>query len=112
RCSLTQDLVRITAHLFKWLFPQFCCAETEASKSNFLALVQTLIQDPVEREHFFQEVFPVDYGPKYDSALQGLMWEFLSGLEQLLPVPDLKQVLMQNLVIRPLLGPPLSSMSL
>eukprot|EP00063_Salmo_salar_P034454 XP_014009289.1 PREDICTED: zinc finger protein 135-like isoform X3 [Salmo salar] len=69
----------------------FCCAEAEASKSNFLALVQTLIQDPVEREHFFQEVFPVDYGPKYDSALQGLMWEFLSRLEQLLPVPDLKQ---------------------
>ncbi|XP_064795392.1 uncharacterized protein LOC135515655 isoform X2 [Oncorhynchus masou masou] len=71
--------------------PDFCCAEAEASKSNFLALVQTLIQDPVEREHFFQEVFPVDYGPKYDSALQGLMWEFLSRLEQLLPVPDLKQ---------------------
>ena len=48
------DLVRITVHLFKRLFPQFCCAEAEASKSNFLALVQTLIQDPVEREHFFQ----------------------------------------------------------
>lgn len=51
---LSLDLVRITVHLFKRLFPQFCCAEAEASKSNFLALVQTLIQDPVEREHFFQ----------------------------------------------------------
>ncbi|KAK6314533.1 hypothetical protein J4Q44_G00140620 [Coregonus suidteri] len=68
-----------------------CCAEVDASESNFFALVQTLIQNPVEREHFFQEVFPVEYGPKYESALQGLMWAFLSRLEQLLPVPDLKQ---------------------
>ncbi|XP_036378772.1 zinc finger protein 879-like [Megalops cyprinoides] len=30
-------------------------------------------------------------GPSYDSALQMLVWEFLSRLEQLLPVPDLKQ---------------------
>ncbi|XP_041719704.2 zinc finger protein 23-like isoform X4 [Coregonus clupeaformis] len=74
-----------------WLFPQSCCAEVDASESNFFALVQTLIQNPVEREHFFQEVFPVEYGPKYESALQGLMWAFLSRLEQLLPVPDLKQ---------------------
>uniref|UniRef100_UPI003AAF178A uncharacterized protein n=1 Tax=Centroberyx gerrardi TaxID=166262 RepID=UPI003AAF178A len=71
--------------------PESCEAELEASVSNFLALVQTLLADPVEREHFFQEVFPVEYGPKYDSALRELMWEFLSRLAQLLPVPDLKQ---------------------
>ncbi|KAJ8411128.1 hypothetical protein AAFF_G00171340 [Aldrovandia affinis] len=66
-------------------------AEVEASEANFLELVQTLLKDPVEREHFFQEVFPVDYGPKYDATLQMLVWEFLSRLEHLLPVPDLTQ---------------------
>ncbi|KAI1891206.1 hypothetical protein AGOR_G00141400 [Albula goreensis] len=65
--------------------------ETEESEANFLELVQTLLEDPAEREHFFQEVFPVQFGPKYDTALQVLVWEFLSRLEQLLPVPDLQQ---------------------
>ncbi|XP_064795155.1 uncharacterized protein LOC135515406 [Oncorhynchus masou masou] len=37
------------------------------------------------------EVFPVHYGPLYDTALQTLVWEFLSRLEELLPVPDLTQ---------------------
>ncbi|XP_034146073.1 uncharacterized protein LOC105020312 isoform X2 [Esox lucius] len=68
-----------------------CGAQVEAIKSNFVALVQTLVRDPVERERFFKDVFPVDYGPEYDSALQTLTWEFISRLEQLLPVPDLKQ---------------------
>ena len=40
-----------------------------------------------------QEVFPVHYGPRYDTALQTLVWEFLSRLEELLPIPDLTQVL-------------------
>ncbi|XP_018610401.1 zinc finger protein 135 [Scleropages formosus] len=66
-------------------------AEVEASRANFWQLVQTLLKDPAEREHFFQEVFPVEYGPKYDTALQILVWELLSRLEQLLPVPDLAQ---------------------
>uniref|UniRef100_A0A8C7CL25 C2H2-type domain-containing protein n=1 Tax=Oncorhynchus kisutch TaxID=8019 RepID=A0A8C7CL25_ONCKI len=67
--------------------------ELDASDSNFVELVQTLLEDPSEREHFFQEVFPVHYGPRYDTALQTLVWEFLSRLEELLPVPDLTQVL-------------------
>lgn len=40
-----------------------------------------------------QEVFPEQYGRHYDTAVQTLTWEFLSRLEQLFPVPDLKQVL-------------------
>ncbi|KAJ8007305.1 hypothetical protein DPEC_G00116150 [Dallia pectoralis] len=68
-----------------------CCAEVEATESNFRALVQTLVRDPVEKERFFKDVFPLAYGPKYDSALQTLLLEFISRLEQLLPVPDLKQ---------------------
>lgn len=39
-----------------------------------------------------QEVFPVQYGAKYDAALHVLLWEMLTKLENMLPVPDLKQV--------------------
>ncbi|KAL0985338.1 hypothetical protein UPYG_G00155670 [Umbra pygmaea] len=65
--------------------------EMEAVDLNFEELVHTLLEDPSEKEHFFQEVFPVDYGPRYDTVLQILMWEFLSRLEELLPVPDFTQ---------------------
>jgi len=43
-----------------------------------------------------QDVFPVDFGPEYDGALQVLMLDFLSRLEKLLPVPDIQQVLEQK----------------
>lgn len=41
---------------------------------------------------FWQEEFPVDYGPKFDQELEKLLWEFLIRLDQLLPVPNLAQV--------------------
>uniref|UniRef100_A0A8C3AEB1 TERF1-interacting nuclear factor 2 N-terminal domain-containing protein n=1 Tax=Cyclopterus lumpus TaxID=8103 RepID=A0A8C3AEB1_CYCLU len=41
--------------------------------------------------YFLQDVFPMDFGPEYDSALQVLMLDFLSRLEKLLPVPDIQQ---------------------
>ncbi|KAJ8000053.1 hypothetical protein DPEC_G00200830 [Dallia pectoralis] len=66
--------------------------EVEASESNFLDLVQTLLDDPIEREHFFQDVFPEEFGTVYDNALQTLMWEFLSRLEKLLPTPSFQQI--------------------
>uniref|UniRef100_A0A8C7ISV3 C2H2-type domain-containing protein n=1 Tax=Oncorhynchus kisutch TaxID=8019 RepID=A0A8C7ISV3_ONCKI len=66
--------------------------EVESSETHFLELVQTLLKDPDEREHFFTEIFPVEYGPQYDIELQTLLWEFLSRLVQLLPTPDLAQV--------------------
>uniref|UniRef100_A0AAZ3NV88 C2H2-type domain-containing protein n=1 Tax=Oncorhynchus tshawytscha TaxID=74940 RepID=A0AAZ3NV88_ONCTS len=98
-CSVgTADLPTIQAHLDiihtlteKSLHKESHGDELEASESNFVELVQTLLGDPSEREHFFQEVFPVHYGPLYDTALQTLVWEFLSRLEELLPVPDLTQ---------------------
>ncbi|KAL0962394.1 hypothetical protein UPYG_G00339490 [Umbra pygmaea] len=65
--------------------------EVEASESNFLELVQTLLDDPIEREHFFQEVFPEEFGPMYDTALKTLLWEFLSRLEKLLPTPTFEK---------------------
>ncbi|KAG9331990.1 hypothetical protein JZ751_016266, partial [Albula glossodonta] len=38
-----------------------------------------------------ERVFPVEFESKTDTALQVVLWELLSRLEQLLPVPDLRQ---------------------
>ncbi|GLD48446.1 zinc finger protein 154-like protein, partial [Lates japonicus] len=63
----------------------------KTSYTNFSSLVQNLLNVPFEKEFFFQEVFPVNYGSAYDQRLQQLVSEFLSRLEQLLPIPDLQQ---------------------
>lgn len=39
-----------------------------------------------------QEVFPVQYGIKFDTALQALTAGLVCKMEQLLPVPNLSQV--------------------
>ncbi|KAG7487269.1 hypothetical protein MATL_G00021390 [Megalops atlanticus] len=76
---------RQRSHLILALRARSSDVKVEASEADFVELVQTLLKDPAERERFLQ------LGPSYDSALQMLVWEFLSRLEQLLPVPDLKQ---------------------
>ncbi|XP_062403524.1 zinc finger protein 3 homolog isoform X1 [Sardina pilchardus] len=58
---------------------------------NFVDLIQTLLWDPTYRNHFFQDIYPLHYGPKYDTALQLLVWEFLCRLELLIPVPSFHQ---------------------
>lgn len=58
---------------------------------HFHSLVHMFLTDPAERELFFQEEFPVEYGPKFDQELEKLLWEFLLRLDQLLPVPNLSQ---------------------
>nr|XP_046235101.1 zinc finger protein 2-like isoform X2 [Scatophagus argus] len=63
----------------------------KTSYTNFASLVQNLLNVPFEKELFFQEVFPAKYGSNYDQRLQQLVFEFLSRLEQLLPIPDLQQ---------------------
>ncbi|XP_042367361.1 zinc finger protein 304-like [Plectropomus leopardus] len=63
----------------------------KTSYTNFASLVQNLLNVPLEKEIFFQEGFPANYGSNYDQRLQQLVTEFLSRLEQLLPVPDLQQ---------------------
>uniref|UniRef100_A0A8C8LND2 TERF1-interacting nuclear factor 2 N-terminal domain-containing protein n=1 Tax=Oncorhynchus tshawytscha TaxID=74940 RepID=A0A8C8LND2_ONCTS len=89
------DLQTIQPHLdrIQTLTPlwgtQATDAEVGLSESNFLGLVQTLLKDPDEREHFFQDVFPVEFGPSYDEAIQKLVWQFLSRLEKLLPASSL-----------------------
>lgn len=67
-------------------------SNAEVSDSHFMGLVQNLLRDPEERTAFFQDVFPGDFGPTYDKAIQTLMWLFLSRLEKLLPAQTLQQV--------------------
>ncbi|XP_034168879.2 zinc finger protein 774 [Pangasianodon hypophthalmus] len=66
-------------------------SEVEVLQGRLLKLVLSLLEDPVKKEHFFQEVFPREYGPEFDKALQVLVGHFLSRMEQLLPVPNFKQ---------------------
>ncbi|XP_051248765.1 zinc finger protein 239 isoform X2 [Dicentrarchus labrax] len=67
-------------------------SEVEKSQTNFMVLVQSLLKNPAERKRFFQEVFPVQYGTKFDTALQALVAGLVCKLEQLLPVPNLSQL--------------------
>uniref|UniRef100_A0A8C7UM62 C2H2-type domain-containing protein n=1 Tax=Oncorhynchus mykiss TaxID=8022 RepID=A0A8C7UM62_ONCMY len=98
RARLVLELCRSNYHLdvlmkATCLYSVFQATDAEVglSESNFLGLVQTLLKDPDEREHFFQDVFPVEFGPSYDAAIQKLMWQFLSRLEKLLPVSNFQQ---------------------
>lgn len=43
-------------------------------------------------------MFPVAYGPDFDTALEKLLCDFFSKLEELLPVPDFKQVEVHSLL--------------
>uniref|UniRef100_UPI003AB06A4D uncharacterized protein n=1 Tax=Centroberyx gerrardi TaxID=166262 RepID=UPI003AB06A4D len=92
------DLQTIQPHLDRMQILMAICrkeatnAEEGLSRSNFLGLILTLLKDPDERQCFFQDVFPVEFGLKYDRAIQTLVWQFLSRLEKLLPVPKLQEV--------------------
>ncbi|XP_072233723.1 uncharacterized protein [Leuresthes tenuis] len=94
------NLKTIQSHLDKF---HTCSAELSASDQmdsadvlkasyvNFANLVQNILNIPFEKELFFQEVFPENYGSAYNQRIQQLVSLFLSRLEQLLPVPDLQQ---------------------
>ncbi|XP_033505947.2 uncharacterized protein LOC117271711 isoform X1 [Epinephelus lanceolatus] len=66
-------------------------AGNEALEANFVRLVQRLLEDPKGREHFLKNVFPVEYGSDFDTALETLVCEFFTRLEELLLIPDFKQ---------------------
>lgn len=65
--------------------------ENEALEANFVHLVHKLRNDPKEREHYLQNVFPVEFGPDFDEALETLICTFFYKLEELLVVPDFMQ---------------------
>ncbi|XDV24247.1 hypothetical protein PO909_028471 [Leuciscus waleckii] len=96
-CRGPMDVRNIQAHLDKLHLPDVAPgqpapdADLRTCVTNFKALVLALLKDPVEKAYFFQEVFPVEYGAGFDTALKEVMWDLLSSLEKLLPVPDLKK---------------------
>ncbi|XP_023821518.1 zinc finger protein 878 isoform X2 [Oryzias latipes] len=94
RSEHPEDLKAVETHLNR--IRTSCIEETnspviEAPEANFMKLVQGLIEDTDGREHFLKNVFPVEYGPDFDTALETLVCEFFSRLEELLPIPDFKQ---------------------
>ncbi|XP_063073518.1 zinc finger protein 3-like [Engraulis encrasicolus] len=67
-------------------------SEMNTFQRDLSSLIFNLLEDPAKKEDFFQRVYPVEYGPDFDKALQVLVCYFLSRLDQLLPVPNFKQV--------------------
>ncbi|XP_028305318.1 zinc finger protein 583-like [Gouania willdenowi] len=63
----------------------------KTSYSNFASLIQNILNVPFEKEFFFQEVFPTNYGSAYSKRIEQLVSVFLSRLEQLLPIPSMQQ---------------------
>ncbi|CAN9508866.1 unnamed protein product [Ophioblennius macclurei] len=66
--------------------------DSELSCSNFADLVRRLLESPEEKDHFFQSVFPKEFGPAFDEALHTLMHLFLSRLEKFVPLQTFQQV--------------------
>ncbi|XP_042364355.1 zinc finger protein 16-like isoform X2 [Plectropomus leopardus] len=92
------DLQLVQPHLDRvqmlvdaWVM-QAGAANMEVRHSEFVDLVKKLLKHPDEREHFFQKVFPEEFGSTYDGALHTLMWMFLSRLDQFLPLQTFQQV--------------------
>ncbi|XP_041659087.1 uncharacterized protein LOC121519987 [Cheilinus undulatus] len=88
-----EDLTAVKTHLNTLLLSSSnqVCPEDEALEENFVRLVQNLLEDPKERKHFLKTVFPVEFGSDFDSALENLLCEFFSRLEEMLHIPDFKQ---------------------
>ncbi|XP_034534982.1 uncharacterized protein LOC117809649, partial [Notolabrus celidotus] len=61
--------------------------EVDGWCSSLSALTDRLTQSPADRQRLLQEVF----SHSFDSALQTVISDFLSSIEQLIPVPDFKQ---------------------
>ncbi|RVE56628.1 hypothetical protein OJAV_G00223460 [Oryzias javanicus] len=91
RGDIDSEVIQNYLERFPITSTDFADAELRTTQSTFIALIQSLLKDPIERAYFFQEVFPVEYGPQFDTALHMLMWELLSKLEKLFPAPDIKQ---------------------
>lgn len=102
--ELCHDQPSVTLQMLQPHLDRICCiAESapidksgdhqtiEAAVGNFVRLIQNLLQNPTYRELFFQHIYSLHYGPKYDKALQSLVWEFLSRLETFIPVPSFHQ---------------------
>uniref|UniRef100_A0A672NYE0 Uncharacterized LOC107581120 n=1 Tax=Sinocyclocheilus grahami TaxID=75366 RepID=A0A672NYE0_SINGR len=87
------DLEDIQPHLDRIHAPRVVDEDMEESEACFLDLIRTLISNPEERENFFQNIFPEEYGPKFDKNLQTLTEDFLLQFDRMMSVPDLSQTI-------------------
>ncbi|XP_067343860.1 zinc finger protein 250-like isoform X1 [Channa argus] len=82
-------LERIQTLIEKWVTEDDA---TTMPNSEFVDLIYSMLKDPDKREHFFQNIFPVEFGPSFDETLHALMWLFLSRLEKFLPLQTFELV--------------------
>ncbi|XP_060758884.1 zinc finger protein 480 isoform X1 [Neoarius graeffei] len=89
----TPDVWIIQAHLdtLRNLTNKSKDIESEVMNSKFIKMIHNILEDTEKRESFLQNVLPVEYGSGYDAVLQSLAWEFLTRVDELLPVPNLKE---------------------
>ncbi|CAL9682797.1 unnamed protein product [Knipowitschia caucasica] len=88
--SIGRHLEKIKQLVSSWAAqPSF--AEIEFPESTFVDQVQLLLKDPSKKETFFKDIFPLEFGTEFHSALQVLMLDFLTRLEKLFPIPDIQQ---------------------
>ncbi|XP_063052698.1 zinc finger protein 17-like [Engraulis encrasicolus] len=66
--------------------------KVDAAVRNLVDLIQALVKKPGYRRRYFQDIYPLHYGQRFDTALLSLVAEFLSRVEMLLPVPSFHQV--------------------
>ncbi|KAB5542131.1 hypothetical protein PHYPO_G00087900 [Pangasianodon hypophthalmus] len=89
----TPDVWIIQAHLdtLRNLTNKSKDIESEVMNNKFIKMIHNILEDTDKRESFLQNVLPVEYGSGYDAVLQSLAWEFLTRVDELLPVPNLKE---------------------
>ncbi|KAM9774377.1 zinc finger protein 271-like isoform X1 [Syngnathus typhle] len=85
-------------------------AESDNPCSTFVDFVKHLLNDPAEKEHFFTEVFPKEFGPSYDKALKSLVEVFLCRLEKFLSEQTFQQVASTCSEVSSVLGDSLKTM--
>ncbi|XP_054614504.1 zinc finger protein 774-like isoform X2 [Dunckerocampus dactyliophorus] len=94
QCEPTANFNIMQQHLERMniLIKMYATDEDDDPCSEFVDFVRHLLHSPAEREHFFVNVFPEEFGPSYDKALDALMEIFLSRLEAFLPWRTFQQV--------------------
>ncbi|XP_070846754.1 uncharacterized protein [Chaetodon trifascialis] len=84
-------LDRVQVLIEEWVM-EVGAGNMEVPHSEFVELVQNLLKNSDDREQYFQNIFPEEFGPSYDEALRTLVWTFLSRLEKFLPFQTFQQV--------------------
>ncbi|XP_042253507.1 zinc finger protein 37-like [Thunnus maccoyii] len=98
-CQFEADFGIVQPHLDRmhilteaWVTEAGAANMDQQPNSDFVDLVKKLLNNPEERERFFQKVFIEEFGPTYDDSLHTLTWLFLSRLEKFLPLQTFQQV--------------------